>query len=136
MRIEVLVTPHVWLQVSPEVRRLLAREFGIRRSGSPYCVTQGGQTRVESDGHTVDDLRAMNAYTMQKWLGKPFIDTEADVVALFRECAEAAERMAADGADAPHAPPVPEGPAVPDACAECGSRGGKHKKTCVTKQTV
>jgi hypothetical protein len=111
-KIEVLLTPHAWLQAPADVRNLLKKEFGFTRSSSPQCTVERGITRIQSDGCTVDDLRAMNPESMQKWLGFKEIDAEADVHALLQMCADKAEAMLhpVETEDAPPAVPEPEPP--------------------------
>lgn len=86
MELEVLITPHTWLQLSPEIRNYLAKEFKLTRSSTPRCVTQGGISKIESDGFTVDDLRGLNEESMRAWTGSQFEDLHA----LLAECAEKA----------------------------------------------
>jgi len=86
--IEILITPHIWLQLTPVVRNELAKAFGMKRSTSPVCITERGMTRVESDGFTVSDLTALNAESMQKFLGFQEIDLKANLIALLEMCAD------------------------------------------------
>lgn len=88
MKIEVLLTPFAWLQIDSLTRNRLSKEFGMKRSAPPRCVTQNGRTVVESDGHSVEDLKAMNAESMQKWMGFTTIDPDADIHALLGLCAK------------------------------------------------
>lgn len=119
MQIQVLITPHVWLQAKPTVRNMLAKEFSMTRSAPHRCVTAGGITRIESDGYTVDDLKALNAESMQRWLGFTTIDPEADIHALFSLCVDRVsealkalepEEKPVDGTEAPKAPETPPQP--------------------------
>ncbi len=91
MNLEVLLTPHIWLQASTVVRSHLSKEFSLSASTTPRCVTERGMTRIESDGYTVNDLRKLNAESMQKWLGFEDIDPEADLNALFAMCVDRIE---------------------------------------------
>ncbi len=92
MSFENLITTQLWLQASTPVRQHISEEFGMKRSTSPRCITELGETRIESDGFTLEDLRALNVITMQKWLGFSKIDLQADVFALFEMCAQKAEK--------------------------------------------
>jgi len=91
MIIERLLTPNIWLQALPVVRNHLAKAFKTERSASPRIVTELGNTRVESDGFTVEDLRVFSVESMQEWLGFTTIDPMTDVNALFEMCATKAE---------------------------------------------
>jgi hypothetical protein len=133
MDIEILLTPHTWLQASTLTRKHLADQFGLKRSTSPRCVTERGFTRIESDGHTVDDLRAMNVESMQEYLGFTSIDPNANVHALFKMCVEKIEALhkpeAVEEQVVAPAPLPPEEPKAPF-CDACGSKGVRHKKDC------
>jgi len=128
MHIEILLTPHIWLQASPEVRLRLAKAFGLKRSTSPRCIVERGVTRIESDGYTVEDLRLMNRYTMHKFLGRPMIDLDADLHKLFIACVEMLEREVEDEKPKDDTPSVKA-----PFCDSCDSKGVKHKKTCPKK---
>lgn len=82
-----MITPHIWLQLSPSTRNSLSKAFDMKRSSSPVCITERGVTRVESDGFTVSDLSALNVESMQKFLGFQEIDEKADIHALLAMCA-------------------------------------------------
>ena len=86
--LEVLLTPHVWLQIPADVRNEMTKAFGIPSSESPRCVTQAGMTKIESDGHTVNDLRKLNVTSMQEFLGFTTVDPKADLHALLQLCAK------------------------------------------------
>ncbi len=89
----VLITPQIWLQINHLTRLALKKQFNIKRTASPSCVTQHGVTRIESDGHSVEDLKALNAESMQEYLGFEKIDPEADIHALLAMCVEKIERV-------------------------------------------
>jgi len=89
MDIELLITPTIWLQLPADVRNLLAFEFKMSRSTTPRCVTQNGETKIESDGFTVDDLRALNIKSMQAYAGSK----SESLIDLFAECAEKANKI-------------------------------------------
>ena len=143
---ENLVSPTLWLQASPEVRNLIAKEFGMERSTSPRCVNELGHTRIESDGFTVDDLRALNVISLQQWMGFTNVDPQADLFALFKMCVNRAQEMitrglstppvegqiiqpAVDPVSTPQDPPAPATESKPF-CDTCDSKGVRHKKTC------
>lgn len=86
--IEKLITPPIWLMAKPETRAALAKEFGLKRSGSPVGTTVGGKYRVDSDGYTVDDLRRVNVHSMGKFLGE---GATGDVFDLFQACVDKVE---------------------------------------------
>lgn len=146
MPLEILLTPHVWLQVEPVVRNALAKEFGITRSTSPRCVTEQGVTIVESDGYTIEDLMGLNVESMQEWLGFSNIDPEADVHALFQMCVDKmAQSLAIPVEEAPQAPQtevlpevVPQVPKEVKArfCVHCESKGVRHFKTCPNYKSI
>ena len=135
MNIEILLTPHIWLQVRPDVRVALAKEFGTQRSTSPRCITEGGITRVESDGFTIQDLRVFGVESMQKWLGFVNIDVDADLHALFGMCVDMMEKKmglrVAEQEIASSSLVVEE--TKPRFCEFCDSKGVKHKLTCTRK---
>lgn len=142
MHIEILLTPHVWLQVKPETRVKLAKAFGMKRSTSPRCIVERGISRIESDGHTIEDLRALNVYSMHKFLGLPMIDLSADIHKLFSECVDMIERVdAVEDTEARKEeekatePPVEPATKAPF-CDSCDSKGVKHKKACIKNLTV
>lgn len=89
----VLITPQIWLQINHLTRLALKKQFNIKRTASPSCVTQHGVTRIESDGHSVEDLKALNAVSMQEYLGFKKIDPAADIHALLAMCVEKIERV-------------------------------------------
>lgn len=91
MTLEILITPPIWLQLSPEIRNFIVSEFHLTRSTSPRCVTERSITRIESDGYTVDDLRKLSPLTMQEWLGFSEIKPDANVHALLCMVADRAE---------------------------------------------
>src|ERR1035437_2627927 len=124
MKFEILLTPHVWLQVSPEIRNTLIKEFGMKRSTTPRCVTERGITRVESDGFTVEDLKALNVESMQKWLGFSTIDDSADLNSLLLMVVHAIEKRSEVVEDKVEVPPVDK------FCAFCDSKGVRHLKVC------
>lgn len=62
--LENLLTTYHWLQLSNEERLLIKKTFGVHRSGGTIIE----DNKVKSDGHTVDDLRAINVESMQKFL--------------------------------------------------------------------
>lgn len=62
--LENLLTTYHWLQLSNEERMLIKKIFKIRRSGGTVVE----DNKVKSDGHTVDDLRAVNIESMQEFL--------------------------------------------------------------------
>lgn len=59
------LTPFEWLQFSTETQNLFKETFHIPRS-SGTIVTDN---RVESDGHTIEDLSVVNPETLQEYLG-------------------------------------------------------------------
>ena len=141
--IEILLTPHLWLQLSAVVRNYLAKEFKMRRSSSPQCTVSRGMTVIQSDGHTIDDLRAMNVESMQAWLGFQTIDPEADINALFVLCARKAEQNltppavenvlqeVAKNIESKPEEPKEVKPELPKPfCEHCTSKGVRHLKTC------
>lgn len=89
----VLITPQIWLQINHLTRLALKKQFNIPRTASPSCVTERGVTRIESDGHSVEDLKALNAKSMQEYLGFENIDPDADIHALLAMCVEKIERV-------------------------------------------
>ncbi len=89
----VLITPQIWLQINHLTRLALKKQFGIKGTSSPSCVTERGVTRIESDGHSVEDLKALNAVSMQEYLGFEKIDPAADIHALLAMCVEKIERV-------------------------------------------
>jgi hypothetical protein len=125
--IEVLITPNIWLQITPETRNKLAKEFNMHRTSSPVCVTELGQTHIQSDGFTVDDLRGLNVRSMQEWLGFTTIDENANLVALLElvikrienpllavESVTVDESLIAPGAVVPISEPQIESEGVPE----------------------
>ena len=133
------ITPHVWLQFSSVVRNELAKLFGMQRSTSPVCITERGKTRIESDGFTVDDLRALNAESMQKFLGFSKVDLEADVNALLEMCAKKVERGPSAIVEKGTLPVTPEPADIVEEylaeppkryCEFCTSKGARHKNNC------
>jgi hypothetical protein len=133
MDLEILITPHLWLQLSADVRNYLSKEFKLNRSTSPRCVTYGGKTVIESDGFTVDDLRALNVESMQAYSGSK----ATDINELFAECAAKALDILHPPEAPPEAPITPQEPLIPIPatpeprfCDTCDSRGLHHKKGC------
>jgi len=144
MDIKVLLTPFAWLQLNSEVRNGLTKAFNIRSSTSPRCVTQNGMTRVESDGKTVEDLMALNAESMQKWLGFTNIDPNADIHALLGMCADKMEKELHPSEVVEPQMHSKEKPGSVDVemkeliesskkpfCDSCDSKGARHKSTCI-----
>lgn len=136
MEIEILLTPQVWLQVRPEVRVKIAKEFGMMRSSTPRCVTERGITRVESDGFTVSDLKKLNVQSMQQWLGFETIDPKADIHALFCMCVDrldppVEEKQTEDVAETRPEPALTQVEVEKKAfCDVCNSKGVRHKANC------
>jgi hypothetical protein len=137
MELEILITPHLWLQLAADVRNYLSKEFKLNRSTSPRCVTYGGKTVIESDGHTVDDLRGLNVESMQAYSGSKSVDINE----LFAECAAKAldvlhppEASLEAPLEAPITPVEallpPSATQEPRFCDSCDSKGGRHKKDC------
>lgn len=124
MKIQVLITPHAWLQIGPSVRQRLSREFKLKKSAPPRCVTQNGRTVVESDGHSVEDLAGLNAESMQEWLGFTNVDPDADIHALLGLCAKRAMDEEAAEAEKGRAEAAPD----PELAAETPAPAKKAKK--------
>jgi len=99
----VMITPHIWLQLSPTTRNNISKAFDMKRSSSPVCITERGVTRIESDGFTVGDLSALNVESMQKFLGFQEVDESADIHALLAMCARKVDGLVAEEA---HVEPV------------------------------
>ncbi len=78
-----------WLSFSPEVRSKLIRLFVIPRSSGSQVENVGGLARVVSDGHTVDDLTAVNIDVLQKMLAT----TSTDYFALLHQVVESIDRL-------------------------------------------
>lgn len=134
MDIEVILTPHAWLQVSTEVRNKLAKEFGMSRSGTPRCVTEMGLTRIESDGFTIEDLRALNVESMTEWLKGYNIKPETnDLHYLLGMCSGIKEDEMKGLLSKPDilvGSPEAKEPEVKRFCDQCESKGVRHLKSC------
>lgn len=124
MKMEILLTPHQWLTIPHLTRLKLSQDFKLSRTGQNLMTTRNGQGILESDGHTVNDLRGINVTSMQEYLGFKDIDPEADFFALLEMTVEKAEYKEPE--PAPEAPkpsevntqptPVPDTPtAIPEA---------------------
>lgn len=77
-----LSTPQ-WLSLPQPVRLRLVELFGVRRSSG----SQVQDNVVISDGHTMDDLKAINVGTMQMFLNSK----ETDYYTLFNQVLEVIE---------------------------------------------
>lgn len=62
---EKLVAIHQWLSLGNEERLYLREVFKIPRSSGTIML----DGKLQSDGHTLNDLRAINVESMQKYLG-------------------------------------------------------------------
>ena len=69
-------------------RLKLAKIFNMRKSSGPIAVTQNGQTKIESDGYTIEDLKKISVSSMQDYLG--FAESD-DLFTLFQMCVDKAE---------------------------------------------
>ena len=143
MDIEVLITPHSWLQIPTETRNELAKDFGMSRSGTPRCVTELGVTKIESDGYTIEDLRALSVESMTEWLLKYNIKPENNEIHyLLGMCAGMKMRKMTPETPQQNqnetensltkAQNVPEqNPnGKPRFCDQCESKGVHHLKSC------
>lgn len=101
-KIPVLLTPPQWLKVPLTVRLQLAKDFRLPKSEGPSITTGHGTSVVNSDGHTLDDLRGVNVKSMHDYLGFDDVDEKADFFALFDLCCQKAERRSRN-ADEPAA---------------------------------
>lgn len=91
-QIEILLTPHQWLTIPHLVRLKLAADFKLPKSGGSLMTTRNGQGVLESDGHSVNDLRGINIQSMSEYLGFAVTDPNADFFALLHLTVEKAEK--------------------------------------------
>jgi len=129
MNIEITITPYVWLQVPPETRNALAKEFDIKCTGTPRCITELGNTRVESDGFTIDDLRVLTVERMTEWLKKRGVNYQStDINYLFGLCVdEIMGKKTVQGTETETKEFIEPKKRF---CDFCDSKGVKHLKTC------
>lgn len=63
-----MLSPRYWLTIEKEVRDELVDIFSIPRSRGSETENTSGVWKVVSDGHTSQDLTAINIETLQKYL--------------------------------------------------------------------
>jgi hypothetical protein len=69
------VYQQMWLSLSPEVRAVLAHEFGLRPTGQRSVIAGGpGGIKVQSDGFTAGDLLQINIAQLQSFTGEASSD--------------------------------------------------------------
>lgn len=65
---------HDWLALPSEVRAGLISIFDIKRTGTGHIDYTGQGPIVTSDGHTYEDLKAINIKSMQAYTGSKLTD--------------------------------------------------------------
>lgn len=115
-QIEVLLTPHQWLTIPHLIRLKLAADFKLVKSTGSLITTKGGYSVIESDGHTVNDLRGINVISMQEYLGFTEPNPDEDFFALLHMVVDKAEKALEPTEQAPaqeNAPTATTEPSIP-----------------------
>lgn len=110
------LTPFEWLQLPPDIRRMFKETFNIPRSSGTVVIGD----RVESDGHTIDDLSRVSLKSLQEYLG-----TEEDH---WDRLLQLTINKMENGNDKELDPAIAESPRVEQGTVSGKRRGPKVKK--------